>query len=475
MPWPPSPPATMDRMARADGYRSLSFWHDTVPGNLTPGEPLPGDIEADVAIVGGGLTGLWTAYYLHRADPALRIVICEREIAGYGASGRNGGWCSALFPASLARLERMSDRAGAIAMQRAMHETVDEVGRVAAAEGIDCHWAKGGTVMLARSPLQLERAREEVEEARAYGFGQEDLRLLSPAEASTMVAATSVQGGTYTPHCAAIHPSRLVRGLADVMRQQAGVSIFERTEVREIHPGRIVTRLGTARARYVIRATEGYTPAMAGFKRAVAPVYSLMIATEPLPDAIWDEIGLTGRPTFGDLRHLIIYGQRTADGRFAFGGRGAPYHLGSSVRPSFDRVPAVFAELRRTLAELFPVLGDVRVTHSWGGPIGIARDWCASVGLDPETGIGWAGGYVGDGLSTTNLAGRTLADLITGADSELIRLPWVGHRSPEWEPEPLRWLGLNAGLKVMDLADRSEARTGRPSRVAGFMDRLTGG
>jgi glycine/D-amino acid oxidase-like deaminating enzyme len=475
MPFPRSPPATMDGMARADGYRSLSFWHDTVPGNLTPGEPLPGDIEVDVAIVGGGLTGLWTAYYLHKADPALRIVICEREIAGYGASGRNGGWCSALFPASLAKLERMSDRAGAIAMQRAMHETVDEVGRVAAAEGIDCHWAKGGTVMLARSPMQLQRAHEEVEEARAYGFGEEDLRLLSAAEATNSVAATSVQGGTYTPHCAAIHPSRLVRGLADVMRQQAGVSIFERTEVQEIHAGRVVTRLGTVRARYVIRATEGFTPTIAGFRRAVAPVYSLMIATEPLPDAVWDEIGLADRPTFGDLRHLIIYGQRTADGRFAFGGRGAPYHLGSSVRPSFDRVPAVFADLRRTLAELFPVLGDVRVTHSWGGPIGIARDWCASVGLDPETGIGWAGGYVGDGLSTTNLAGRTLADLITGTDSDLVRLPWVGHRSPEWEPEPLRWLGLNAGLKVMDMADRSEAKTGRPSRAAGFMDRFIGG
>src|SRR5580698_5354054 len=173
----------MDGMARADGYRSLSFWHDTVPGTLAPGDPLPGDVEADVAIAGSGLTGLWTAYYLHKADPTLRIVLCEREIAGYGASGRNGGWCSALFPASLAKLERMSDRAGAIAMQRAMHETVDEVGRVAAAEGIDCHWAKGGTVMLARSSLQLERAREEVEEARAYGFGEQDLRLLSAAEA----------------------------------------------------------------------------------------------------------------------------------------------------------------------------------------------------------------------------------------------------------------------------------------------------
>ena len=148
-------------MARADSYRTLSFWHDTVPGTLAPGEPLPGDTEADVAIVGSGLTGLWTAYYLHKADPTLRIVLCEREIAGYGASGRNGGWCSALFPASLAKLERMSDRAGAIAMQRAMHETVDEVGRVAAAEGIDCHWAKGGTVTLARSadPARSERAK----------------------------------------------------------------------------------------------------------------------------------------------------------------------------------------------------------------------------------------------------------------------------------------------------------------------------
>jgi glycine/D-amino acid oxidase-like deaminating enzyme len=461
-------------MAAADHYRALSFWHDTVPGTLAAGDALPGDAEADVAIVGGGFTGLWTAYYLHQADPALRIVICERDIAGYGASGRNGGWCSALFPASLARLARMTDRAGAVAMQQAMQETVDEVGRVAAAEGIDCHWAKGGTVMLARSGVQLQRAREEVEEAREFGFGEEDLRLLTPAEARGMAAATSVSGGTYTPHCAAIHPARLVRGLADAVRR-AGISVYERTPVLELHPGRVVTASGTVRARYVVRATEGYTPGLPGYGRAVAPVYSLMIATQPLPQAVWDAIGLAGRPTFGDLRHLIIYGQRTADGRLAFGGRGAPYHLGSAVRPSFDRVPAVFAGLRRTLAELFPVLGDVPVTHSWGGPIGVPRDWCASVGLDRETGIGWAGGYVGDGLSTTNLAGRTLADLITGTDSRLVRLPWVGHHSPDWEPEPLRWLGLNAGLQVMNMADRTEARTGRPSRAAGFMGRFLGG
>jgi glycine/D-amino acid oxidase-like deaminating enzyme len=461
-------------MTRTDPYRSLSFWHDTVPDPLTPGDALDGDVEADVAIVGAGFTGLWTAYYLAKQDPSRRIVVCEREIAGFGASGRNGGWCSALFPASLTKLARMASRDSAIAMQRAMQETVDEVGRVAVAEDIDCHWAKGGTVMLARSPAQLQRAKAEVDEAREFGFGDEDVRLLDAAATRAIAGATDVLGGVFTPHCAAIHPARLVRGLAAAVRR-AGVSLYEHTPVLQIAPGQVVTPGGTVRARHVIRATEGYTPGLPGFRRSVAPVYSLMIATEPLPQAVWDQIGLANRPTLGDLRHLIIYGQRTADGRFAFGGRGAPYHVGSSVRPSYDQVPAVFAALQQTLTELFPVLADVTVTHHWGGPLGIPRDWCASVGLDPATGIGWAGGYVGDGVGTTNLAGRTLADLITGADSELTRLPWVGHKSPDWEPEPLRWLGLNAGLQVMALADREEARTARPSRIAAFMSRFLGG
>jgi glycine/D-amino acid oxidase-like deaminating enzyme len=460
-------------MRAAGSYRKLSFWHDTVPGSLEPGDPLPGDLDADVAIAGAGYTGLWTAYYLAGADPGLKIVVCEREIAGFGASGRNGGWCSALFPASLGKLERMAGTDAAIAMYRAMQATVDEVGRVTAAEGIDCHWTKGGTVQLARSPVQLERAREEVAEARKFGFGEDDLRLLSAAQARELASATDVVGGTFTPHCAAIHPARLARGLAGVVRGR-GVSLFERSPVLRISPGRLVTATGTVRARYVIRATEGYTALLPGQRRAIAPVYSLMISTTPLPETAWAEIGLAGRPTFSDLRHLIIYGQRTADGRLAFGGRGAPYHLGSAVRPSFERVPAVFDALRRTLAELFPVLGDVEVTHGWGGPIGVPRDWCASAGLDRATGLGWAGGYVGDGVATTNLAGRTLADLITGTDSEITRLPWVGHRSPPWEPEPLRWLAANAGLRTMSWADRQEARTGHPSRAAAVMGRFLG-
>jgi glycine/D-amino acid oxidase-like deaminating enzyme len=457
----------------SSAYAGLSFWLTSAGDDLTPRPALPGDRTVDVAIVGAGYTGLWTAYYLAAADPSLRVAVIEREIAGYGASGRNGGWCSALLPTSTTALARRHGRDAAIAMRHAMHATVDEVGRVAAAEEIDCSWAKGGTVVLARTPAQLGRARAEVEEARAFGFGADDVALLGPDEARARCAATGVLGGTYTPHCAAIHPARLARGLARTVERR-GVVIFERTPALRLRPGAVDTAAGTVRAEVVVRATEGYTASLAGARRAIAPVYSLMMATAPLPASFWESAGLADRETFSDYRHLIIYGQRTADGRLAFGGRGAPYHFGSRVRPEYDREPRVFAELRRVLGDLFPALRDVAVAHTWGGPLGVARDWSASVGLDRSTGLAWAGGYVGDGVGTSNLAGRTLADLILGAETDLTRLPWVGHRSRGWEPEPLRWLGVNAALRAMTVADAAEARTGRSSPTADLIARLLG-
>ncbi|WP_442933636.1 NAD(P)/FAD-dependent oxidoreductase [Micromonospora sp. CPCC 206060] len=382
-------------------YRRLSHWLSTVDDDLTPRPALPGDRLADVVIVGAGYTGLWTAYYLAVAEPSLRIVVLEKEIAGFGASGRNGGWCSALLPTSVPALARRHGRDAAVAMQRAMHTTVAEVGRVVAAEGIDCDWAAGGTVVLARSAAQLHRARAAVAEARMYGFGPEDLTLLGAAEAARHCAATGVLGGTYTPHCAAVHPAKLVRGLAAAVARR-GVTIHEQTPVSTIRAGAAVTRTGTVRAPVVVRATEGYTPTLPGQHRALVPVYSLMLATEPLPEATWDRIGLAERQTFSDHRHVIIYGQRTRDGRLAFGGRGAPYHFGSRVHPSYDREPRVFAALSRALTDLFPVLGpELPVSHTWGGPLGVPRDWSASVGLDRSTGLAWAGGYVGDGVDTS--------------------------------------------------------------------------
>ncbi len=455
----------------------LSYWHDDLGGSggedWTPRPALPGDLDADVVLVGAGFTGLWTAYYLARADPTLRVVVLEREVAGFGASGRNGGWCSALFPASVDWLTRRYGATAALAQHRAMQATVDEVGTIAAEEGIDCHFVKGGTVVAARSAVQLARARAEVAAARTHGFGEEDLRLLDPAETGRMIAADGALGATYTPHCAAIHPARLVRGLGRAVERR-GVVVHEQSPVTGIGPGVVTTPHGRVRAGVVVRATEGYTPGLPGLRRAVAPVYSLMIATEPLPEHVWERIGLTGRATFSDHRRLVIYGQRTADGRLAFGGRGAPYHWGSRVRPEYDRSTTTFAALQSVLVDLLPPVRDAAITHSWGGPLGIARDWCASVGLDRDTGLAWAGGYVGDGVATSNLAGRTLADLVLGEETALTALPWVGHRSRRWEPEPLRWLGVTAALRLMSSADAVERRTGRSARRADLLERFTG-
>ncbi|WP_246111249.1 NAD(P)/FAD-dependent oxidoreductase [Terrabacter aerolatus] len=447
------------------GYRGLSLWHDTID-DIEPRPSLDRDLEVDVAIVGAGYTGLWTAYHLVTADPSIRVAVIEKEVAGYGASGRNGGWCSALFPASLRRMAAERGRDAAVRMQHLLHDTVADVGRIATAEGIDCHFDQGGYLSVARNPAQLERVREEVAEHREWGFGEADHRLLDAHEVTAFAGVSDALGGSFTPHCAAIHPARLVRGLADAVERR-GVVIHERTMAADVRSHRVVTPHGTVRADHVVLATEGYTPTVAGRRRAIAPIYSLMTATEPLPEHLWAQIGLDKRTTFADNRHLTIYGQRTRDGRIAFGGRGAPYHYASKVSPLYDRDERVHAALRRILVELFPVLDGVTFTHAWGGNLGVPRDWFPSVRHDRHTGLAFAGGYVGDGVATSALAGRTLAAMIRDDDpDDLASLPWAGRTSRDWEPEPLRWLGVNAVTALMTSADWSERRTGRPSRAA---------
>jgi glycine/D-amino acid oxidase-like deaminating enzyme len=454
-------------------YRSRSLWLDGLPGELTPRPALNAATDLDVAIVGGGYTGLWTAYYLKKAEPHLRVAVIEREIAGFGASGRNGGWCSSFFAGSRETTAKHHGRVAAIALQQAMFDTVDEVGRVAVAEGIDARFHKGGAVMQASSAPQLQRAREEIEYERSWGFGEDDYRLLAADEARARIDANGSLGAYFTPHCACVDPARLARGLADVV-ERLGVPIYERTPALSIAAGRIETPAGTVTAEVVVRATEGYTAELPGQERALLPLFSLMIATEPLPADAWDAIGWREHETFNDGRFLIIYAMRTDDDRLAIGGRGAPYHWDSRVSDDFVRRPRVFEALEGVVHHLFPQIGDFAVTHTWGGPIGIPRDWYTSVGLDRVSGRAWAGGYVGDGVATTNLSGRTLRDLILGHDTELTALPWVGHRSPQWEPEPFRWLAVNAAMKAMASADSYEERTGRPSRRATMVKRLIG-
>lgn len=443
------------------------LWADLLPPREAV-PPLDGDAEADVVIVGAGFTGLWTAYYLLEHDPSLDVLLVEAETIGFGASGRNGGWCSALFPVSAETIARAHGREAALAMRAAMRDTVVEVGGVAAAEQIACDFAFGGAVTVARNRPQLERIASAV--AAGAGWGDE-AELLGPQELEEHVRADGAIGGAFTPDCARVQPAALVRGLLDVVLAR-GARLVEGTRALRIAPRAVVTAHGTVRARYVLRATEAWSAHLPSARREVAPVYSHMIATEPLPDRAWAAIGLERGQTFTDGRHLIVYGQRTADGRLAFGGRGAPYHAGSAIRPGFDDPRGVAQHLERALVDLFPVLDGVVVTHRWGGPLAVPRDRMPSVGLDDD-GLGWAGGYVGDGVAAANLAGRTLADLVHGSDSELTRLPWVGHRSPAWEPEPVRWAGITAARRAAEWADRAEARTGHESRASALLDRLT--
>jgi glycine/D-amino acid oxidase-like deaminating enzyme len=475
LPADPDPGGSGLRQIAADAadaaYRRRSLWLDLLDESLAPRPPLPGPLDVDVAIVGAGYTGLWTAYYLAAADPHLRIAVLEKEIAGFGASGRNAGWVSPYFPAPLERIARTHGRDAAVAMLRAMFATIDEVGRVCAAEGIEAHYHKGGTLTLATGPEQFARVRREAEYYRGWGVPAGEAGWLGPAAVRERLAVSGCLGGFFLAHCAGVDPARLARGLAHAVESQ-GVTIYERTPVLRIERGRAVTSRGAVRAGVVVRATEGFTPELPGARREVIPTYSLAIATEPLPASLWDEIGWAGRETFMDGRHVYVALLRTADDRIVVGGRGAPYHFGSKVRDAYEQVPAVHAAQEAALKELFPATREARITHRWGGSLGVPRDWFPSVGYDAAGGCAWAGGYVGDGVAAANLAGRTLADLITRRQSELTALPWVDHRSPKWEPEPLRWLGVRASLAVFASADSKERRTGRPAKRADLMHKL---
>ncbi|HEU5243666.1 MAG TPA: FAD-dependent oxidoreductase [Gaiellaceae bacterium] len=452
---------------------SVSFWFEQLGGMPDPRPPLEGRVEADVCVVGGGYTGLWTAYELRRADPSLEVVVLEREVAGFGASGRNGGWVLGVVSGSRAGWTERGGRDGALALERAIHATVDEVGAVVDAEGIDCDFVKGGTLVSAQSDLELERLRAQHAEDLEFGLGEEDSVLLDAAALAERVRVQRGVGGLFSPHCGRVQPAKLVRGLAEVAERR-GATIYEQTPVLGIEPGRAWSSGGEVRARWIVRATEAYTANLPGLRRVLAPVNSAMIATEPLPAAAWQEIGWDACETMLDGRRLYTYLQRTADGRIALGGRGVPYLYGSQTARE-EAPPADTIEgLRQRLLDLFGPAADVGVAGAWQGVLGVSRTWRPAVGIDSARGLAWAGGYAGDGVAASNLAARTLRDLLLGADTELTRLPWVGPPERSWEPEPLRYAGIHAVHKLLRAADRAERRTGKPSRLGDVAVTISG-
>ena len=443
-----------------------SFWFDSL-SEIESEIPASIPAEVDVAIIGAGFTGLWTAYYLCQHQPDLSIAVFEANTVGFGASGRNGGWCMGWAYGISDFLARRETRASGMAIARAMEDTVDEVGRVCQAENIDCHYQKGGTLTVATIGFQVKAMQDHVQQLYELGFTEDDFRWLPEEESRQRINMQPNFGATYTPHCAAIHPARLVRGLGEVLRKK-GVAIVEQTPVLSYEAGRIETTRGNVKAATILRATEGYTGSLKGHARESMPLYSMMVATQPLPQDVWDEIGLRQRETFGDNRRVVIYGQRTLDHRFAFGGRGG-YYFGSKRLPVIPEGDPGPDKVEQVLRNLFPVLKDFEVTHKWGGLMGVYRHWRPCVSFDRASGLGSAGGYVGEGVGASNLAGRILADLVLERDTDITRLGWVDDTARNWEPEPFRWLGSKGLVAAGEMADRSEQRNNNPSKLWGSL------
>ncbi|KQX73965.1 FAD-binding oxidoreductase [Aeromicrobium sp. Root472D3] len=451
----------------------VSFWWQQI-GRPEPREALDGDLECDVCIVGGGLSGLWTAYTLAGLDPTLDIVVLEAEFVGYGASGRNGGWLSAELSGSKERYAATHGREGVTALVTAMEHAVDDVVEVCRVEEIDADVVKNGVLYVARSPAQLVRMREGLADDLAWGIGAGHQTELTSDQVGERLRVEGALGGVLSPHCARVQPAKLVTGVAEAAERR-GVRILERTRVTGIDPGVVTTERGRVRAPRVLRCLEGYTASLPGQRRSWLPMNSAMVVTEPLPDAVWDDIGWAGAELLGDNANAYCYAQRTADGRIALGGRGIPYRFGSRTDVDGATDDWTVSSLTGILHDMFPATRAASIEHAWCGVLGVPRDWCASVGFDASTGLGWAGGYVGSGLTTTHLAGRTLADLALGRDTGLTHLPWVDRPVRRWEPEPLRWLGVRAMYGLYREADRREDRgLARPSRLARLGDRLTG-
>ena len=449
-----------------------SFWLSQL-GPVRRRPPLDGVRDADVCIIGGGFTGLWTAYELRRAAPGLEVVVLEARHVGFGASGRNGGWVLGKVSGSVPAWRARGGPDAPRTMVRAIQDTVAEIGAVVEREAIDCDYKQGGTLIAAQSETQLSRLRAMAAMEREELGDDLAWQLLDAPDLADRIRVGDGRGALFSPHCARVQPAKLVHGLA-AAAERAGAVIHEATPVTEVSPGLAQAATGQVRARYVLRATEGYTADLPGKHRVLLPMNSSMIVTEPLDDAVWAQIGWDGAETLLDGSHLYTYSQRTADGRIAIGGRGVPYRFGSRTDREGPVPERTIDELRARLTALFPALADVPVARAWHGVLGVSRDWCPTVGLNASSGLGYAGGYAGEGVAASNLAARTLRDMVLGRDTELTRLPWVGRPARNWEPEPLRFVGARGIYTLYRVADRHERVSGRESPVAAVANRIAG-
>jgi glycine/D-amino acid oxidase-like deaminating enzyme len=413
----------------------------------------------DVAIIGAGFSGLWSAFHLKQFQPNLNIAVFEKEYVGFGASGRNGGWASAEYPTSGNRLIKENGLESYKNLRTAITKSIDEIGQIAKLNNWQIDYAKGGALVFARGNAQLSRISKEIDEEH---------QLLNKSQTTELLNIPSALGSVFTPHCAALNPFKLVRALADHL-EKIGVMIYEQSSVSEIRDKQVEVNGFNVNCTFSIRATEAFTPKKWMGNKQI-PIYSLMVATEPLSSEVIKEIRNTQRATFQEACHLITYAQITGDNRLALGGRGVRYKLFSRLSERSEIDNRMHSALERRARSWFPQITNAKFEYRWGGAVALTRKWQAYLNFDQTTGRAEIGGYVGDGVTLSYLVAKTLAEKMSNIKTA--NLPFIDQGIGRWEPEPIRYLAVNAGFKATVLADYEEKITKRPSLLAAIIDPL---
>jgi glycine/D-amino acid oxidase-like deaminating enzyme len=419
-----------------------SYWFDSSGLRDDPlRPPLRGAAKTDVAIVGGGFTGLATAIAVARRQPGRRVVVLEGARCGYGASGRNGGFANVMCTGLDAFMAQQP-----VEVARGVYDVIATgmraIERFASQDGIDCDLEQSGNLIMAATDGQIE-ALAKVQ--AALGKVGVAASMVEGAEFRALVRTERFRAALSAPNGAILNPAKLARGMAR-LAESLGVEIHEASRVVRIDPGPkigIVTEHGELEAAQAVLATNGYTPQLGFLTTRLLPLTNSVVATEPLSPAQWEAIGWSGRQGISDARVLFMYLRPTADGRIVAGGEGAPYFAGS--KPSNGSYPPVVERLKRSLVETFPALEGIRFTHAWGGTMAFTRDFMPRIGaLGDEGNLFFGLGYCGEGVVMSQVAGRILAGFLAGEGREFSSLPFVGSLPPWVGFEPLRSFGVNA-------------------------------
>jgi len=447
--------------------RQRSWWLRDALANDAGAEcpALRMDAKADVVIVGGGFSGLWTAYFLHERNPDLGIVVLEQDICGGGPSGRNGGFASGWWD-ELHGLVALYGAEAAVRACRAIKSSIRTIGEFCSTNGIDAWYRRAG-YMYAITAEANERARDEmVALARQVG-APEELVELSPAEVQARCASPAFGGGAFMGDGASVQPARLARGLRRLVLER-GVTVHEATPVIRLEGTTAVTPNGRVEAAQAVLAVNAWGIGWPQLSRKLVAWSSYIVLTAPAPDRL-REIGWTGGELVTDFRTSLRYFRTTPDGRIAFGGGGG--RARRTVDDMFTHDSRAVAETAEGFRLMFPSFSDVPIEDAWGGPIDVSPTHLPTFGRLGDSKIFYAAGYTGNGVAPSHVAGQALADLITGADTDIVRLPMVNARSMTFPPEPFRSWGAAVVRRAMIEKETAEEHGRRPSFLASQLAR----